>query len=298
MCAANRPATLKGSPELPVPVTVVIPTLNEADRLPACLASVRWAAQLVVVDAGSSDATREIARAYGAQVIESHGCTIGEQKNLGIAAASQHWVLSIDADERVSDELRASIECAVRAPYARAYRVHLRNRYLGAPYMRGSWARDWHVRLYPTFARWSAHAVHEKLDVSGEIADLAGYLDHDSYRDLPHQMRKSVTYAEWGAADLAPRPGRVSLATLVGRPAWRFVKTYLLQGMWRDGIRGFVFCTVHAWSCFAKYALLWERQRKDAERARAIEAVEPVASASREVQVASAALRPIVLPRG
>lgn len=298
MYAAPFPAMLQGTLERPTPVTVVIPTLNEADRLPACLSSVAWAAQVIVVDAGSSDATREIARSFGAQVIETRGSTIGEQKNLGIAAASQHWVLSIDADERVSDELRASIDHAVRAPYARAYRVHLRNRYLGAPYMRGSWGRDRHVRLFPTSARWSAHQVHEKLEVTGAIADLSGYLEHDSYRDLPHQMRKSVTYAEWGAADLEQRAGAVSLATLVVRPFWRFVKTYLLQGMWRDGIRGFVFCAVHAWSCFAKYAVLWDRQRKAAEATVALGDAEPVPHASRELSVAPSSFRPVVPTRG
>ena len=261
MSFTRRPATPQETASRAVPVTVVIPTLNEADRLPACLASVAWAAEVIVVDAGSTDGTAEIARASGARVIDCRQRSIGAQKNLGIMAASQYWVLSIDADERVTPELRHAIDRAVRAPYARAFRVHLRNRYLGAPYMRGSWGRDRHVRLYPTFARWSAHQVHEKLDVTGEIADLDGYLEHDSYRDLPHQLRKAVTYAEWGAADLAPRVGPVTLATLVGRPLWRFVKTYLLQGMWKEGVRGLIFCAVHAWSCFAKYAVLWDRQR-------------------------------------
>jgi glycosyltransferase involved in cell wall biosynthesis len=245
-----------------VPVTVVIPTLNEADRLPGCLASVSWAAEVIVVDAGSTDGTPEIARAAGARVIACHGRTIGEQKNEGIAAATQYWVLSIDADERVTPELRASIDRAVRAPDARGYRVHLRNRYLGAVYMRGGWGRDRHVRLYPTTCRWSPNQVHEKLAVAGEIRDLDGYLEHDSYRDLPHQMQKAITYAEWGAADLAGRARRVSLATLLLRPVWRFVKTYLFEGMCLEGTRGFIFCTVHAWACFSKYAVLWDRQRR------------------------------------
>lgn len=262
MLTAQPSATSPAHPGATVPVTVVIPTLDEADRLPGCLASVAWAAEVIVVDAGSTDATRDVARAAGAQVIECRGCTIGEQKNLGIARATQHWVLSIDADERVSPELRDAVEHAVRAPDARAYRVHLRNRYLGAVYMRGGWGRDRHVRLYPTLYRWTTHQVHEKLDVTGEIRDLAGFLEHDSYRDLPHQMRKAVTYAEWGANDLLPRAEAVSIATLLGRPVWRFVKTYLFEGMWKEGTRGFIFCVVHAWACFSKYAVLWDRQRR------------------------------------
>ena len=142
--------------EASVPVTVVIPTLNEADRLPACLASVQWAADVIVVDAGSTDGTAEIARARGARVMESHGPTIGAQKNLGIAGARFPWVLSIDADEAVSPELRDAIVGTLAAPSKAGYRVHLRNRYLGAPYNRGGWGRDRHIRLYQRSCRWTA----------------------------------------------------------------------------------------------------------------------------------------------
>ena len=268
-----------------VPVTVVVPTLNEADRLPACLASVAWAADVIVVDAGSTDGTVELARAAGAHVIECRGRTIGEQKNLGIAAATQYWVLSVDADERVTPELRDAVERAVRAPDARAFRVRLRNHYLGAVYMRGGWGRDRHIRLYPSSCRWSTHRVHEKLELTGEIRDLDGLLEHDSYRDLPHQLRKATTYAEWGASDLLPRAGRVSTATLLVRPTWRFVKTYLLQGMWKEGTRGFVFCAVHAWACFSKYAVLWDRQRRLSPVSRPV--TEPAPTAEPTITFAS-----------
>lgn len=246
------------------PVTVVIPTLNEADRLPACLASVQWAADIIVVDAGSTDDTREIARAHGARVISSQGPTIGAQKNVGIADARFPWVLSIDADEAVSPELRDAIVATMAAPTNAGYRVHLRNRYLGAPYNRGGWGRDRHIRLYPSSCRWTADQVHERLIINGEIGDLGGRLDHESYRDLAHQLRKCCTYAEWGAADLVRRGARVGPSHLVLNPAWRFVKTYLLESMWREGWRGFLFCAVHAWACFTKYALVWDAQRKAA----------------------------------
>ena len=244
------------------PLSVVIPTLNEADRLPACLASVQWAADVIVVDAGSTDGTLDIARAHGARVIESRGPTIGAQKNLGIAGARFPWVLSIDADEAVSPELRDAIIRTLAAPSHAGYRIQLRNRYLGAPYNRGGWGRDWHIRLYRQSCRWTADLVHERLIISGEIGDLDGRLDHESYRDLAHQLRKCCTYAEWGAADLVRRGARVGPSHLVLNPAWRFVKTFLLQSMWREGWRGFLFCAVHAWACFTKYALVWDARRK------------------------------------
>lgn len=214
-----------------------------------------------MVDAGSTDGTPAVARAHGARVIDHPGATIGAQKNVGIEQARHYWILSIDADERVTPELQAAIAAVIQAPTASAYRVHLRNRYLGDWYDRGGWARDRHVRLFPHTARWTTNRVHERLIGVTEVADLTGRLEHDSYRDLAHQLEKCHTYARWGADDLWTRGVRVNWRHLVLRPAWRFVKTYLLEGMWREGVRGLLFCSVHAWACFTKYALVWDRQR-------------------------------------
>lgn len=247
-------------------VTVVIPTLNEADRLPACLASVQWAAQIIVADAGSTDGTIAIARQFGAVVLENTGPRIGAQRNAAIVAASQPWILAVDADERVTAELRDSIEAAIATPKVDAFRVHMRNRYLGAPMERGGWGRDRHVRLFRSSLRYRLQRVHEGLDHDGPVLDLRGRLDHDSYRDLAHQLHKVTTYSTWGAADLNAKGKRVGVSHLVVRPAWRFVKCYFLQGAWREGRRGLVLSAVHAWSAFAKYALLWDLERMDLER--------------------------------
>ena len=250
-----------------IPVTIVIPTLNEADRLPACLASVRWAAEVIVVDAGSTDGTAVIARRFGATVIEVRGATIAGQRNAAIDRATQPWVLSLDADERVTMELEASIADAVERPTADAYRIHFRNRYLGAPMERGGWGRDRHVRFARANIRWRIAQVHERLDFDGPVAELAGRIDHDSYRNLEHQLRKVTNYAAWGANDLHSRQTRVGLSHLVLRPLFRFIKCYLLQGAWREGRRGLVLSVVHAWSAFAKYAVLWDLERQAAEAA-------------------------------
>ena len=255
-------------------VTVVIPTLNEADRLPACLASVQWAAQIIVADAGSTDGTIAIARRFGAIVLENTGPTIGAQRNAAISAASQPWILAVDADERVTAELRDSIATAIQTPQVDAFRVHMRNRYLGAPMERGGWGRDRHVRLFRASLRYRLQRVHEGLEYDGPVVDLQGRLDHDSYRDLAHQLNKVTTYSTWGAADLNAKGKRVGVSHLVLRPAWRFLKCYVLQGAWREGRRGFVLSAVHAWSAFSKYALLWDKQRIDAERSAAV-AIKP-----------------------
>ncbi len=248
-----------------LPVTVVIPTLNEVDRLPACLEAVQWAAHVVVADAGSTDGTIALARRYGATVLEGCGPTIAHQRNAAIEASTQPWILAVDADERVTPELRDAIARAVAAPQADAYRVHMRNRYLGAPMERGGWGRDRHVRLFKSTLRYRPQKVHEGLDYDGAVVDLAGRLDHDSYRDLAHQLTKVTTYSAWGAADLHAKGNRVGLSHLVVRPMWRFIKCYFLQGAWREGRRGLVLSVVHAWSAFAKYALLWDVERREAE---------------------------------
>lgn len=244
-----------------IPVSVIIPTLNEADRLPACLASVAWADDVIVADAGSSDETVAIARRHGARVLERSGETIGRQKNAAISVARHPWIFSIDADERASPALRDAVADAIAAPVASAYRVRMRNAYLGVPYERGHWGRDWHVRLYPRALRWTSHRVHERLEVEGSIGQLHAPLDHEPYRDLTHQLQKCERYAQWGASDLQDRARTVGLSHLVLRPAWRFLRTFVLEGMWREGTRGFVFCVIHAWSAFAKYAIAWDHQR-------------------------------------
>jgi len=256
------PPSVEHVPDRPTGVSVVIPTLNEADRLPDCLASVTWADEVIVADGGSTDATTDIARRFGARVLVVTGATIGRQKNAAIEVAKHPWILSLDADERVSPELQQSIEAAVSQPARTAYRVHLRNHYLGAPYGRGAWGRDYHVRLFPKTSRWTTNRVHERLEMQVPVADLSGRLDHESYRDLAHQMDKCVRYGVWGAADMQEKGATVTLRRLLLHPLWRFVKTYVLQGMWREGMRGFLFCATYAWGAFAKYALLWDAQRK------------------------------------
>lgn len=248
----------------PVPVSVVIPALNEGDRLGPCLRSVAWAAEVVVVDGGSSDDTVAVARQAGVRVIEGRWDTIAEQRNAGIAAATQGWVLALDADERADATLAAAIAEAMTAPRYDGYRLRYRNWYLGAPLDRGHWGRDVHLRLFRQQYRYRVQRVHEGLDFHGSAGELAGLVLHDSYRDLAHQLRKVQRYGEWGAADLRQRGRRVTWGHLVVRPAWRFVQHYLLQGMWREGVRGFVVSAVHAWSGFVKYAVLWDLERQAA----------------------------------
>ncbi len=241
-----------------VPLSVVIPTLDEAPRIAACLASVAWAAETIVADAGSSDATVNIARGAGAIVLEDTGPTIAAQRNAAIARASHQWVLALDADEQVTPELAADVAIVVAAPVHAAYRVRRRSFYLGRELTRGHWGNDWVVRLFPRERRYVEQRVHEALEPVADVGTLRGTLLHEPYRDLSHHLDKMIRYSAWGAQDLFERGRRATIWDLAGRPTGRFFKTWLLEGSVLDGRQGFISASLGACASFFKYAHLWE----------------------------------------
>lgn len=244
--------------ETHVPVSVVIPTLNEGHRLATALSSVSWADEVIVVDAGSTDDTELVARRMGARVITLAGNTIGAQRNAGIAAARNQWILALDADEQATPELRDSLIalCAGRAPAHHAYRIRSRNWHLGRELRHGPWGRDWKVRVFSRDARYSSTKVHENLESLDDVGALDGVLIHHPYRDLSHQVVKIAQYAKWSAEDMRARGKRGTMVDVIGRPIWRFIRDYVFYSGWRDGRAGFIVTTVSAFSVFLKYAAL------------------------------------------
>lgn len=241
-----------------IPVSVVIPTLNEAARIEAAIESVRWADEVIVIDAGSTDGTALIARRLGARVMTVTGNTIGAQRNAGIADARNDWILALDADEEATSELRDSIAhlCAGQAPVHRAFRIRSRNWHLGRELRHGPWGRDWKVRVFSRSERFSAARVHENLETLDDVGALDGVLIHRPYRDLSHQIVKIAQYAKWAAADMRSKGRRGSVTAMLTRPLWRFVRDYVVLSGWRDGTAGFIVATVSAFSVFLKYAIL------------------------------------------
>ncbi|PYP01168.1 MAG: hypothetical protein DMD57_14770 [Gemmatimonadetes bacterium] len=143
----------------PAPVTVVIPTRNEGAQIAECVGRLAWAAEVIVVDGGSTDGTRELARAAGARVLDGavvQGPTIAHQRNAGIGAATHEWVFALDADERVGPELSAELAATVAAPAREAYAVRRRNVFLGETVRHAGWGRDWVVRLFRKNRRFVA----------------------------------------------------------------------------------------------------------------------------------------------
>jgi len=241
-----------------VAISVVMPTLNEAERIAESLEGLEWADQVIVVDGGSSDRTVPIAKRFGVEVLVVRGRTIAEQRNAGIAVARNHWVLALDADESVTAELRASLARLTRSggKSPAAYRIRSRNWHLGRELRHGPWGRDWKVRVFSRDQRFAIRKVHENLEKLDDVGTLEGALLHHPYSDVSHQVSKVAKYARWAADDLRSRGRRPRLWDLVVRPAWRFVRDYVVMSGWRDGRPGFVVSAVSAFSVFLKYACL------------------------------------------
>ena len=261
-----RPSAAPGEsptaePRARVAVSVVIPTLNEGAQISDAVADLSWADEVIVVDGGSADATVHTAESAGARVLVVSGQTIGAQRNAGIAAARNRWILALDADERVSPQLRAELGRIVNGlnPTHAAYRMKFRNHYLGRELRHGPWGRDWHVRLFTNERRFATHRVHESLEQIDDIGTLAGEVIHHPYRDVAHHVTKIVKYARWGAEDLRARGRTASVWALTMRPAWRFVRDYIVYSGWRDGVVGFIAAALSAFAAFLKYAFLFAR---------------------------------------
>ena len=244
-------------------VSIVIPTLNEGTQIGDAIADLSWADEVIVVDGGSSDDTVARAAIAGARVMTVTGQTIAAQRNAGIAAARNHWILALDADERVSPPLRAELREVVadRSPTHAAYRMKFQNHYLGRELRHGPWGRDWHIRLFTRERRYVTHRVHEHLEPIDDVGALAGAIIHHPYRDIAHHVAKIVTYARWGADDLHARGRTASIWALTTRPAWRFIRDYVVFSGWRDGSVGFLVATLSAFAAFLKYAFLFARSR-------------------------------------
>lgn len=247
------------------PLSVAIITLNAATQLADCLASAAFADDIVIIDSGSTDGTPALAQAHGARVVHCDWRGFGPQKQFAVDSAQHDWVLCLDADERVSPELRGSIENALRAPSTAAFRFARCNRFLGRYLKHGEGYPDWSLRLFDRRqARWSDDAVHEKVIADGPVATLKGDLLHDSAETLASYLTKQNRYTSL-AADMAYQAGkRVGFGRLFLSPLIRFVKFYLIRQGFRDGLPGLIHIAIGCFNSFSKYAKLLELQKSAA----------------------------------
>ena len=244
-------------------LSVVVITRNEAANLRAALESARWADELVVVDSGSTDDTVRIAREIADRVTAHEWKGYGAQKNHAAGLAAHDWILSLDADERVSPALAREIRAVLDAgPAARGYRVPRVTRYLGRWIRSTDWYPDLQLRLYDRrAARWNDRLVHESVAVDGFVGRLRGELRHHAYRDVSHHVQTIDRYTTLAARQMRREGRRARRIDLAARPLAAFLRNYLVRGGVRDGVRGLIVSILNAGYVFLKFAKLWERQR-------------------------------------
>lgn len=242
-------------------LTCLIITKNEEANIQDCLRSVQWATERLVVDAESRDRTVELAQSEGAKVLVRPWPGFGQQKNFGMAQAQSEWILILDADERVTDDLRREIRACLdrwNSGSPVAYRIPRRNFFYGAWVRHGGVYPDYQIRLFRRgSAKYNEAAVHENLMVEGEIGTLDSPLDHHTERSIRDHFRKFGLYTTLAAEEKAKSVQRVNVADLLIRPPVVFVKTYVLKQGLRDGVRGLIVSTFASMYTFVKYAKLW-----------------------------------------
>ena len=243
-------------------VAAIVITKDEERNITACLESLKWVDEMIVVDAESVDRTVELAKAYRPKVFVRAWPGYGPQKNFAMDHATADWILIVDADERVTDELREEIIAVLKeAGPEVAYRIPRRNYYYGC-WIRGAGQYpDPQLRLVRRgHGRYNDLPVHEHLEVDGPIGDLRGHLDHHTHPTVVSHELKIERYSTL-AADERVKAGKPEAAWyhLIVNPAWAFVKFYLFRRGYRDGLPGLIMCGFSMAYFLLKYVKLWER---------------------------------------
>ena len=248
-------------------VSVTIITRDEEADLAAALQSVAWADEILVVDSGSTDRTVEIARAAGARVVVRDWPGYVAQKNFAAAQASNDWILSLDADERVTPRLAQEVRHALEDPRSAAYRIPRLTWHLGR-WIRGTdWYPDYQTRLYDRrAAQWSGRYVHETVTVTGSIGRLQGELQHFAYRDIADHLETIDRYTTYAAQQMREDGRRASAWTLLLHPPAAFLRNYVAKGGFRLGTVGLIVSTMNAYYVFLKFAKLWQLQTRPTSR--------------------------------
>jgi glycosyltransferase involved in cell wall biosynthesis len=244
-------------------LSVVIITKNEASRLRATLESVRFADEIVVLDSGSDDGTVELAREYTDKVfVDPVWPGFGEQKNRALAHATGDWVLSLDADERVSVELQREIRSAMTGGGQSVYALPRLSSFCGRDIRHSGWWPDYVPRLFKRgAARFSDDKVHERLIFQGAAGRLKKPLQHLSYQTVEEVLDKVNRYSSAGAEQMVARGKKGSVGIALARGLWAFLRAYVLRAGFLDGREGLLIAVSTAEVTFYRYVKLYYRQR-------------------------------------
>jgi glycosyltransferase involved in cell wall biosynthesis len=247
-------------------ISVTIITKNEAADVAAALRSVAWADERIIVDSGSTDDTVARAQPLADRVVTHEWEGYGAQKNFAASLASHDWILSLDADERVTPALAEDVRRELaRGPAHAGYRIPRVTHYLGRWIRSTDWYPDDQLRLYDRRrARWTTPRVHEGVTVDGSIGRLRGELEHLAYRDISDHLETIDRYTTYAAQQMLENGRQAGWLQLAVHPPLAFLRNYLAHGGIRDGVPGLVVSGLNAYYVFLKFAKLWQlRSRRD-----------------------------------
>jgi glycosyltransferase involved in cell wall biosynthesis len=249
-------------------ISATIITFNEQSNIKAACESVAWADEVVVVDSNSTDQTRELAEACGARVITNAWPGFGAQKQFAVEQAKHDWIFSLDADERVSDELRNSIQSlrsANESDLADGYEIARRTYYQQRWIRGGGWYPDRQLRLFKKGkGRWKERHIHESVTMNpgARVGRLEGDLLHYTSQDAAHHHRMiGERYAPLAALQMFEDGRRTSVLGVASAGPAAFIRSLILKGGLRDGFAGFTIASFAAHHAFLKHLMLWEKQR-------------------------------------
>lgn len=241
-------------------LTVIIPTYNEEKNIVDVLKSVDFADEIMVVDSFSTDKTLELAKEYTDFIIQREYQYSASQKNWAIPQATHEWILLVDADERVTKELKEEIIALLKNPSINdftGYWISRKNHFMGKHARFGGW-NDKVIRLFKkSESKYEDKHVHAEIIDTGKIGKLKSKLYHDTYVSFDFHMEKLNRYAWLQAKDYDKKTGRLTPFHFVVKPLWRFFKHYIIQGGFLDGVVGLTIAYNHAYSVYMRYVKLW-----------------------------------------
>lgn len=248
-------------------LSVIIITKNEASHIGRCLESVSWADEIIVLDSGSQDETVSICHRYTDKVYETDWPGFGIQKQRALAKATGDWILSIDADEMVTPQLRAEIEHALQQTEFQGYEIPRLSSYCGRQMRHGGWWPDHVLRLFRRdCGQFTDSVVHERIIVQGQTGQLSAPLLHDAFVSLDEVLHKVNCYSSLGAEMLYQKGARSSVSKAILKGLWTFVRTYFLKLAIMDGRQGLLLSISNAEGTYYKHVKLLELQSRQAQQ--------------------------------
>jgi glycosyltransferase involved in cell wall biosynthesis len=244
-------------------LSVIVITKNEAQHIARCLSSVRWADEIIVFDSGSSDNTVEICRQFTNKVFVTSWPGFGPQKQRALAKAVGDWVLSIDADEYVSDALREELQQAMNNEQATGFEIPRLSSYCGRDMKHGGWWPDYVTRLFRREqGRFTDDIVHERVIIDGKLERLTQPLLHEAFVNPDEVLHKINSYSTLGAEKLYAKEQTSSVMLAIMKGAWTFFRTYILKASCLDGAQGLMLAISNAEGAYYKYLKLWDLHRQ------------------------------------